>query len=265
MISLFHKYNITPIFIFDGKPPIEKMDELYKRKEIKIEAEIKFNSLNEDLENITDTEERNKILQKMEKLKKQFVRISEKEINSIKEIITAYGAKYYEANGEADRECALIMSRTNCYACMSDDMDMFVYGCTRVIRYLNLSNESIVIYKMDDILSDLKLSFPLFKQIAILSGTDYNIYDNNNLIETLKWFKEFKKHNNNDDDDHNFYKWLYDNTKYIKDFNSLLKIHEMFNIDNIDFSFNFDNYKVDKNYNINYLRDIMTKYGFLFV
>ena len=28
MISLFRKYNIHPLFVFDGKPPIEKMDAL---------------------------------------------------------------------------------------------------------------------------------------------------------------------------------------------------------------------------------------------
>ena len=32
MCSLFKHYNITPIFIFDGKPPESKREELEKRK-----------------------------------------------------------------------------------------------------------------------------------------------------------------------------------------------------------------------------------------
>ena len=33
MLSIFRYYNITPIFIFDGKPPIEKKELLIKRSE----------------------------------------------------------------------------------------------------------------------------------------------------------------------------------------------------------------------------------------
>ena len=201
MITLFHKYNITPIFIFDGKPPVEKMDTLHKRRIIKNEAESKYNLLNNELETITNDDEKEKIIQEMEKLKQQFVRISDNDVKSIKEIIKAYGVHYYDAIGEADKECALIMDRTNCYACMSDDMDMFIYGCRRVIRHFNLDNETFLLYNMDGILKDLNMSLCIFKQITILSGTDYNIYDNQtSLFETLKWYKEYKKECKDDEE-----------------------------------------------------------------
>ena len=74
MISLFHKYNIIPIFVFDGKPPLEKMDELRKRKYIKDEAEKKYILLQEQLE-INNDEEKIALLREMEKLKSQFVKI----------------------------------------------------------------------------------------------------------------------------------------------------------------------------------------------
>ena len=35
MLSIFRYYNIIPIFIFDGKPPVEKKELLIKRKESK--------------------------------------------------------------------------------------------------------------------------------------------------------------------------------------------------------------------------------------
>jgi 5'-3' exonuclease len=38
MLSVFRNYNIIPIFIFDGKPPVEKRELLKKRKEDKQEA-----------------------------------------------------------------------------------------------------------------------------------------------------------------------------------------------------------------------------------
>ena len=42
MISLFRQNNITPIFVFDGKPPPEKQDVLEERKQEKSRAEEQY-------------------------------------------------------------------------------------------------------------------------------------------------------------------------------------------------------------------------------
>tara|TARA_B110000003_G_scaffold259410_1_gene279382 strand:+ start:907 stop:1869 length:963 start_codon:yes stop_codon:yes gene_type:complete len=265
MISLFHKYNIVPIFVFDGKPPVEKLDTIRERKVLKNEAKNKYDKLNETLNEINDndTELRDNILYEMDKLKRQFVKISNKDVNSVKEIMNAFGVKYYEADGEADKVCAYL-TLTKCYACVSDDMDMFVYGCKYIVRHMSLINQTILLYKTDEILKELNLTFPMFKQISVLSGTDYNIHDNNvSLIETLKWYREFIKNVENDGD---FYKWLSINTKYINNYNSLLDIHNMYNFDNINhFELNTMDISLDNNYNKFELENIMKKYGFIFV
>lgn len=267
MITLFHKYNITPLFVFDGKPPPEKMDTLRQRRLLKANAEEKFNHLNEELKNTIDEELRESIAQDMEQLKRQFVRVSEKDINSVKEIMDAFGVKYINAQGEADKTCASIQlnNQYNCYGCVSDDMDMFVYGCSHIIRHMSLINETVLIYHRDDILNDLNMSFPIFKQISILSGTDYNINDNDvSLFETLKWFKEFEKTIQNDTccNEYIFYEWLQKNTKYIKNYNSLIEIHKLFDI---DIDIDIINITINKNYNKIRLHNIMMKYGFMFV
>ena len=117
---------------------------------------------------------------------------------------------------------------------------------------------------MDEILKELDLTFPLFKQICVLSGTDYNIYDNNvSLIETLKWYREFKKNSENSE---SFYEWLQNNTKYIANYVSLMDIHNMYNFDNIDHE-ELDNLNISINsqYNKENLEEIMKNYGFIFV
>lgn len=264
MITMFRKYNIIPLFIFDGKPPPEKMETLQKRHLLKLDAESKYKLLDEELSNIKDEGLRETMIQDMEQLKRQFVRVKETDINSIKEIMDAYGVQYYNAKGEADKTCAIIQQtkQYNCFGCLSDDMDMFVYGCSYIIRHLSLVNETVLIYKLDHILEDLNLTFPLFKQIAILSGTDYNCNDNDNsLYETIKWYKEYQKEAN-ELEEYDFYKWLQKNTKYIRNYESLLEIHNMFNLDitisdisNIAF----------KGYDKLKLQDIMSNYGFIFV
>ena len=58
-------------------------------------------------------------------------------------------------------------------------MDLFVYGCPKVLRYLSLINQTVVIYYLDVILEELHLPLHDFKQICIISGTDYNVSINN--------------------------------------------------------------------------------------
>jgi hypothetical protein len=70
-----------------------------------------------------------------------------------------------------------------------------------------------------------------FKEICVLSGTDYNINANGNndivnLRLTIKHFKKFK-----DSKEDNFYNWLIQNTDYINDIDLLNKINNMFSLE----------------------------------
>jgi hypothetical protein len=52
------------------------------------------------------------------------------------------------------------------------------------------------------------------------------------LSETIKWFYEFKKYCFNQKCSLDFYDWLYKYTKYIKDYDNLLKTYQMFQLTN---------------------------------
>jgi hypothetical protein len=58
-------------------------------------------------------------------------------------------------------------------ACMSDDMDLFLYGCPVVLRHVNIWHSTGVEYTLDTILRDMAVSLHGFKMVCILSGTDY--------------------------------------------------------------------------------------------
>ena len=153
MLSVFRHYNITPIFIFDGKPPTEKKELLQKRRTDKKEAEKEYNKLKSQIaNNVMDEVEKQDIINNMDMLKKKFVCIHKYDIDNVKKLIRAYGATYYDAPGEADEICALLVLKNKVWACLSEDMDMFVYGCTRVIRYLSLLNHTMVLYDTKAIL-----------------------------------------------------------------------------------------------------------------
>ena len=238
MLSIFRYYNVIPIFVFDGKPPAEKKELLKKRREDKKEAEEEFNELKNKLEinkNIEESEKQ-EIMNNMDMLKRKFVNVSKYDIENIKNLIRAYGATYYDAHGEADELCAMLTIKGKVWACLSEDMDMFVYGCPRVIRYLSLLNHTFVMYNMKGILTELGITQKELREICILSGTDYNCINgddakNHSLYTTLKHFKKYHHNNkNNNNNNISFYNWLLNNTTYINDYELLIRIYDMFDL-----------------------------------
>ena len=269
MLAIFRHYNVIPLFVFDGKPPQEKFELLKIRREIKYLAEKKYNELKGSLTGISYSNEN--ILEEMSSLKKQFVYLTRDKIDKVKELITAYGACYYDAEGESDEICASLVLSKKVWACMSDDMDMFVYGCTRVIRYFNLNNHTVVLYFTKGILKELDMTHKEFKELCVLSGTDYNINmeDNIDIFKIVNHFKKYKKEqltnkNNIDKASVSFYEWLQINSSYITDIDLLYKINNMFDIKDkqkeICKNIHITNGQIDKEQ----IRRIMKTEGFLF-
>jgi 5'-3' exonuclease len=237
MLSVFRHYSIIPIFIFDGKPPAEKKALLQKRKDNKIQAQIEYNNLKAQLNSGIDEGEKQEILNTMDMLKRNFIHISKEQIQDVKSLMRSYGATYYDAPGEADELCALLAIKNKVWACLSEDMDMFVYGCPRVIRYLSLLNHTVVLYDLKEILDRLGITQKELREICILSGTDYNMEtcdekSQPKLFTTLKLFKKFHKQKNEEDGVKEFYDWLMKHTKYIKDYELLQNIYSMFELTN---------------------------------
>jgi len=233
MLSVFRHYNIIPIFIFDGKPPSEKHELLKKRKEDKREAENEYNKLKNTLEINKDMDDSDKqeIIYNMDVLKKKFVSINKNDIESVKMLIRSYGATYYDAPGEADELCAMLNIKNKVWASLSEDMDMFVYGCPRVIRYFSLLNHTTIVYDVKGILNNLGISQKELREICVLSGTDYNLEcddTKNSLNNTLKLFKKYHKSKSKVD----FYEWLNKDNNFIKDYDLLLKTYNMFELNN---------------------------------
>jgi flap endonuclease-1 len=270
MLGLFRYYNIIPIFVFDGKPPAEKMELLQKRRENKMEARDEYDKLNASLKLNPDMDasEKQEINNTMDMLKRTFIYVSKQQIQQVKELIRAYGATYYDAPGEADELCAMLAVKKKVWACMSEDMDMFVYGCPRIIKYLSLLNHTVVLYDLVEILNKLGITHTQLREICVLSGTDYNMSSDKcapTLHTTLKWFKKYCK--SSTEEDCGFYEWLLQNTKYIKDYELLQKINAMFDLssDTHEEIQRFEHVKIiNSNVSVVELKEILKDDGFFF-
>jgi flap endonuclease-1 len=265
LLSLLKFYNITGIFVFDGKPPEEKYKLIEKRNNVKEEAREKYRELEQKISKINDSEyekeEKNILQNEMDQLKKKFVKLERYHIDSIKKLITAFGESYIDADCEADQLCAKLVIKKIAYACLSEDMDLFLYGCPRVLRYLSLLNESMVLYNLSEILKELQISLSDFRQICVLSGTDYN-NDNNglDLYKSVEFYKNYKNDEKNNNID--FYTWLDNNMKGLINIIELYVINNMFLLDNV----NLKRYKINRTIiDKDNIKEIMKKDGFIFV
>ena len=246
MLALFRFHKITPIFVFDGKSPAEKKELLIQRRENKKEAENEFVALKKKLELNPDMDEsdRHEIIANMDQLKKQFIVLTKKDIQTTKDLIISFGATYYDAHGEADELCALLVHKKKAWGCLSEDTDMFVYGCDNVLRYFSLLNHTVVLYNTKKILEELKITQSEFREMCVISGTDYNAHyqenDSNEIITMFKVWKLFQKYQKEgclskcvNEEKLTFYKWLQER-HYTFNYDALEQINHLFDLNSLD-------------------------------
>ena len=267
LLSIFRHYNIRPVFIFDGVPPDEKLELLKKRKADKVKSEAEYNDLKKKLSQSASLsfEEKQEITSSMDALKKKFVYLTKNHIQLTKQLINSYGATYIDAPGEADGLCASFVLSGKAWACMSDDMDMFVYGCTKILRYTSLLNHTAVLYDVHEILDTLNMTHDEFKDVCVLSGTDYNANGKTSLYSSMNLFNKYKSSHEYDAiNSSGFYRWLRDTTDYIlpDDMELLLHTRSMFTI-NINLTTINNDIIVDK-MKRNEIVSILKNDGFLF-
>ena len=181
MASVFRYYNIHAVFVFDGPPPPQKTDVIEMRKRKKDEAKRQYEALDKIAKERKDasgceitTTELDDIEETMRELKKQFIRLRDCDISNVKELLVSFGFATIDAEGEADVLCAKLSVKKRVDACLSDDTDMFVYGCPTVLRNISLLNHSVISYSTPEILKTLSLTQQEFKMMCVVSGTDYS-------------------------------------------------------------------------------------------
>ena len=240
MCSLFRNYNIIAIFVFDGKPDTIKKTCLINRSNQRkvLRDKLKDPNLNEN---------------SIKELEKQLIQINKNDIEISKSIILFMGFQIIQARYESDPILSYLSKRSNILGCMSEDSDMFVFGCKFVIKSLNLKNKTIIVYNLNKILKQLNLKFYEFKLLCMLTKNDYNQESPYDFYTMYRLYKNYCRKKiiyipfnnwiNN--------KPLY-NLKYLNNCFKDKKVFEKFNI-----KLNKVDYKS--------LKNILSNYGFYFI
>ena len=111
-------------------------------------------------------------------------------------------------------------------ACLSDDMDMFVYGCPVVWRHISILQESVVSYNLGVICDTLGMTKDELTEVCVASETDYSYGTERktSLYATIKLMRRYKNSGSRE----GFYEWLDTNTDYVNDMYALYSQLAMF-------------------------------------
>ena len=191
LCTLFRVNNISALFVFDGKSMKNKEHTILKRKEQRDAAKYEYFNIMKKVESLPP-DEREKEEEKMSILRRKFVKLTYRDVDEVKELLDAYGIKYITATNEADELCSALVIKGAAYACLSEDTDLFAYGCPRVLRYISLLNHTVVVYPLGNILQSVGMKFGEFQQLCILSGTDYND-SRRNIFAFYKLFMRYRQ------------------------------------------------------------------------
>ena len=263
LITKLRQFGIAPLFIFDGKPPPEKQGELDERKRRKTAAKDEYEILLQKYRKEQNHKKRIVMKNTLDSLKRQFIKVTHDDIGSVKMLMQSYGVSYLDASGEADVLCAAIVNSGKAYACLSEDMDMFVYGCYRVLRYLSLLNSTVVMYDTATILNDLGFTYSEFKDVCIVTGCDYVKKHQRSIDNTITLFERYRK------EEHcspTFSEWMVDNTDFLSKDIDFKKIYEIFDTENYYSKSFIDSIKIFNSApNNTNLTNILSKHGFIFL
>lgn len=173
-------YNIKPIFVFDGCPPNEKKELVEKRKQDRINAIEEYERLLKEKEEATENGvNSNEIEKKLKSIKDKTMYLSSEKMLESQKLMRYLNIPYVIAKGESDALCTKYVNTGVAYACMSEDSDLFVFGCKRIIRYIDIFKHTCVVYDFEGILNHLDMNKDNFRTMCILTGTDYNRQVNN--------------------------------------------------------------------------------------
>ena len=174
-------HGVTPVFIFDGKPPAEKIAvALTKRTDKKTKQKLEIDTLHAQASDPLMVNP--SILDKLRKALRSHNDLPRDEIDFFRQAMQHLGVPCLHARGEADQLAAMLAIDGYVAAVYTKDTDMMAYGTPLMLtnwsdthHYENGQRiDQLDAVRMDAILCGLKLSLAQFVDLCIGVGCDYN-------------------------------------------------------------------------------------------
>lgn len=168
LIGMFYRtirlieHGVLPVYVFDGKPPELKRDELDKRLQLREAADAQ----REAAETAADAA----------RFARRTVHATQEHNAEAQRLLRLMGVPVVLAPCEAESSCAQLVKTGKAHAAGSEDMDTLTFGATLLLRKLTAGDQKknpITEINLDKALAGLGLAYAEFVDLCILLGCDY--------------------------------------------------------------------------------------------
>ena len=172
---LITDYALELVFVFDGKPPALKFEEIARRRSIK----EKYDAEHAQAMEAGD-------LPKAYSKATMTSRLTREMADEARELLRLMGLPVVHAPSEGEAQASHMAAKSSVWAAASKDYDCLLFGSPRLLRFLTISGKEFLPSKgafrpitpelidTGALLEHYRLTREQFIDVAILVGTDFN-------------------------------------------------------------------------------------------
>lgn len=175
--------GVTPVMVFDGKPPSEKLVIADRRSE-RAAGEKAINDFKEEMKRLDPLSRTKEHLQRIKKMYYSWNALSGEQFSLLKVFFTGLGLPVLQAVHEAEALCCELCRKGLVSAVYSNDIDCLAHGATCWIYEKTEEKEFVPERKeyiekfefmfYDEVLKATNLTEEMFIDLCIMCGCDYN-------------------------------------------------------------------------------------------
>jgi flap endonuclease-1 len=170
-----HDYDMQLAFVFDGKPPQLKQQEITKRREMRQKATLEWQ----------DALRKGDYAKAFSKAV-MTSRLTQPLIEDAKTLLSLLGIPWVQAPSEAEAQSAYMAMKGDVWAASSKDYDSLLFGASKLLRYLTISGREFLpskgtsrllepeLIELNKLLGSYNITREQLVDIALLIGTDFN-------------------------------------------------------------------------------------------
>jgi flap endonuclease-1 len=167
--------GIKPIYVFDGIPPVLKAVEIERRRQVKVEAAVRY----EKAVAQGKIAEARMYAQAATSMKDYME-------DDSKRLLDLMGLPWVQAPSEGEAQAAHMTKRGDADYCASQDYDSLLFGAPKLLRNVTVSgrrklpNKNIYVdvvpevVELNNVLKSCGITYEQLIDIGILIGTDFN-------------------------------------------------------------------------------------------
>ncbi len=167
--------GVLPVFVWDGKPPEDKLATIQERRERRDAASKAWEKAKEEGD-----------LETARVKAQQASRLSGEMIEQADALLDALGVPSFTAPSEGEAQAALAVPEGEGFASVSQDYDALLFGAPRLVRNLTTTQKRKLpgkdkrvevkpeLIRLERVLEELALTREQLVGVGVLMGTDFN-------------------------------------------------------------------------------------------